>query len=1033
MPTPARDVFVSYAGEDRETAGAVCTLLEGHGISCWIAPRDVAPGCQWDEAILDAIESSRALLLVLSTHSNRSQFVKNEVNRAFAQGRPIFTLRIEDVLPARALELYLATHHWTDAFPPPLDGRISLLAGAVRQLLDRQAVDGAVAGTAAPSAADLARAFGVLPIEAGGHGIAAVSRGRAQAIVGRDTETAALRASFARLREGTAMLTVAGDAGIGKSTLVQQFLADATEAGVARVARGHCSERFSGTGAYLPLVEALDSLVRGPGGAAATAAIAATAPHWFHELNAAAGTAPPAGQASSERMVREFIGALESLATDRTLILLVDDLHWSDAATVDVLSHLAMRRTGPRILVLGTYRPSEMGATHHPMLRLKQDLVARGVCEEIVLGSLGRDAVTTYVDAEFPNHAFPAEFLDVVFRRTEGHPLFMADLLRHLRTQNAIAQRDGAWVLTESLRDIERTLPQSVQNMVARKLDVLDDVSKQLLVCAAVCGDVFDSAIVAAAGGIDPGTVEERLEQLERPHGIVRFVDEQELPDGTLTARYRFGHALYQNALYTSLRPARRATLSRAVATTLLRTHGDRAARVATQLALLFEAARDFDEASTWFLAAAGNAAALGALREAESLAARGIQACASLPEAIRDRRELQLQLARYAALQGLYTVLGAETTVCTARIRVLGEQLGEMKPLLLLQLIRAFTFMMVAQPDAAIAAAEDALRAGQSLGDDVYLGVSHHVLAWTTSVRGRRADAESHWRRAFALFGPGPHPAVAALLPTDPVVQSRVVCASQIFNGGRFAEALALAEEGLAIARQTGLANSVATALVTHVTLLLQSGRLDAAERDFRELAALLEANPMVLSLFLPFLQGWITVLKDNRIDEGVALMGETPARLAAIQFRFGQASFQGTRADILCGAGRYREAHALATTALEEARATLQLDSVPMLVTVAACAHLGLADGGDPAAIQAAVDGVQQAIATAATDGSQLWLLRGATALARWHAARGDVASALDVLEPAHDRFAAEPLVIPSLDRARALLTELQRQTPA
>jgi eukaryotic-like serine/threonine-protein kinase len=131
----SRDVFVSHANDDQALAVQVCELLEQRGLTCWIAPRDVGAGVEWDEAILDAIEQSRAFLLILSAHANQSSFVKNELNRAFSGGKPIVTFRLEDVVPGRSLELYLARHHWTDAFPPPLEPRVDQLAQSLKTLL----------------------------------------------------------------------------------------------------------------------------------------------------------------------------------------------------------------------------------------------------------------------------------------------------------------------------------------------------------------------------------------------------------------------------------------------------------------------------------------------------------------------------------------------------------------------------------------------------------------------------------------------------------------------------------------------------------------------------------------------------------------------------------------------------------------------------------------------------------------------------------------------------------------------------------
>jgi hypothetical protein len=140
----SRDVFVSYCSEDHAVATSLCCFLEQHGVQCWIAPRDIAPGQAFDEAIIDAIDGTQALIVVLSDQANRSPFVKNEVNRAFAKGRAIFTVRTESVLPGKGLELYLARHHWTDGFPPPIEQRLDRLTNAILALLGR----GPVAATA---------------------------------------------------------------------------------------------------------------------------------------------------------------------------------------------------------------------------------------------------------------------------------------------------------------------------------------------------------------------------------------------------------------------------------------------------------------------------------------------------------------------------------------------------------------------------------------------------------------------------------------------------------------------------------------------------------------------------------------------------------------------------------------------------------------------------------------------------------------------------------------------------------------------
>jgi len=133
----AHDVFVSYASDDKPTADAVCASLEARGIRAWIAPRDILPGSDWSEAIIDAIENARVMVLVFSARANASRQIIREVERAVSKGLTIIPLRIEDVVPGRNLEYFLGTPHWLDAMSPPLERHLTYLCETVEFLLER--------------------------------------------------------------------------------------------------------------------------------------------------------------------------------------------------------------------------------------------------------------------------------------------------------------------------------------------------------------------------------------------------------------------------------------------------------------------------------------------------------------------------------------------------------------------------------------------------------------------------------------------------------------------------------------------------------------------------------------------------------------------------------------------------------------------------------------------------------------------------------------------------------------------------------
>jgi tetratricopeptide (TPR) repeat protein len=135
----AHDVFISYSPQDKLTADAACAVLEAEGIRCWIAPRDVTPGSEWSESIIDAIAEVRAFVLVFSGHANESGQIRREVERAVHHGIPIIPLRIEDIAPTKSLEYFISTPHWLDAFSPPLQQHLAHLAQVLHTVLAGEA------------------------------------------------------------------------------------------------------------------------------------------------------------------------------------------------------------------------------------------------------------------------------------------------------------------------------------------------------------------------------------------------------------------------------------------------------------------------------------------------------------------------------------------------------------------------------------------------------------------------------------------------------------------------------------------------------------------------------------------------------------------------------------------------------------------------------------------------------------------------------------------------------------------------------
>ena len=134
----AHDVFISYSVKDKTTADAICASLEANGIRVWIAPRDVMPGSDWGESIIDAIHESKVMILVFSANSNASPQIKREIERAVNKGVTVVPFRIDDVLPSKTLEYFISTQHWLDAFTPPLEKHLDSLVGILQSIISKK-------------------------------------------------------------------------------------------------------------------------------------------------------------------------------------------------------------------------------------------------------------------------------------------------------------------------------------------------------------------------------------------------------------------------------------------------------------------------------------------------------------------------------------------------------------------------------------------------------------------------------------------------------------------------------------------------------------------------------------------------------------------------------------------------------------------------------------------------------------------------------------------------------------------------------
>jgi predicted ATPase len=848
--------------------------------------------------------------------------------------------------------------------------------------------------------------------------------------VGREAERKELRAGFESASGGRGLLLcVAGEPGIGKTTLVEDFLSELTAERCCTIARGRCSERLAGTEAYLPLLEALESLIESGSDREAARALKQLAPTWYAQLVPLAGETAEAARllnevrsASQERMKRELGVFLQEVSRLRPLVLFFDDLHWADVSTVDVLSFLAARFDALNVLVVVTYRPSELLLAKHPFLQIKPDLQARGFCRELTLGFLKQAEVAEYLALEFPGHHFPPEFPKLIHAKTEGSPLFMADLVRYLRDRDVIARADGGWALAQALPDIERELPESVRGMIERKIAQLGEEERRLLVAASVQGYEFESAVVARVLKVGADEVEERLEKLERVYAFVRLVDEREYPDRGLTLRYRFVHVLYQNALYAGLRPTRRVSLSREVARALEGFHGDERTGVASELAALWEAAREYARAADYFRLAAGQAGQVMAAQEAAALARRGLRMVEMLPES-RERRERELSLLVVLG-NALFATRGyaaPEVEETFTRAYELGRQLDDPQHLLpLLWGLYAVSFCRPRYPKA-LAYGEEFLRLAERVQGPALVG--HTMVGTSLFWMGELEQALDYLRRSASLYAPEQHRPLTWVYGHEPGMYAEVYLSDTLWLLGYPDQALAHAAEVLRLGLAVAQAQSQAFALMSAALINQWRGDLQRMGELTEEGFALCAEQGLPLWLaYATTKRGWLKAER-GEAAEGIAEM------------RRGIAGVRSTGAEIvltvdLCmlaeqygKAGRHGEGLAVVAEALALAEKGGERCWEAELYRVKG--ELLRGAGAEASEAEASF---RQAVEIARRQKAKSLELRAAVSLARLWQQQGKRAEAHKILADIYGWF-TEGFETLDLKEAGGLLEELQR----
>jgi DNA-binding winged helix-turn-helix (wHTH) protein len=737
-------------------------------------------------------------------------------------------------------------------------------------------------------------------------------------LVGRQQPLARLASALGRARQRQRQLVlVAGEAGIGKSTLLDSFTAGlaslAAQAPGIAVALGQCVELYGAGEAYMPVLEAINLLCRDPeSGPALISLMRRVAPSWLAQLPwyLDEGDRQPLQRevagATQDRMLREFGELIDRVAAERPLVLVLEDLHWSDHATVQLLGYLARRRQPAALMLVASFRPAEVIAEEHPLASLRQELRLHRLCEELDLESFSETEVDTLVADRLEGARAPEDFVQALHLHTDGLPLFVVNVLDELLAEGKLRREAEGWRFPAAS---EFGLPRHVAGVVEKQITRLAPQRQRLLAAASVLGTEFSHLLAAELLERPAAELHAELDDMVARGNWLRPAGVTSEADGRVAACYAFRHALYRHVHYQRTGEAQRVQWHRRAAAALLARHGASAVEVAGELAMHFERGGEPRQAAAWLATAAARAMGRSAAQEALRAARHGLSL---LGDAAPPELALDLHVLEGVALTRIQVISQPEVAAVFERARRLADQVSASPARA--RAMQGLWWVSFARGDlpAARTLAEriDALAAGSP--EPGLRLAAHNAMGMTLAMSGDLLAAREHLDRSVSLYRE-----VADALPPggfvqDPGVEAMGYLGLVNWWCGEAAVARRYAAEAVARARAIRHPISELIALNLSSVMHLFAGEREQALTLINELFAVIERHQLPPG---PGSFGWVRgnlLASMGRTEEGLALIEAGERSTYRTGMRIGLPGYHLQLADALRYSGRLAEAAA-------------------------------------------------------------------------------------------------------------------------